>query len=462
MANYIINHSVKGYEEVGIADSRLTDTEGNNIILVLDESTNDKLNDYYERATDILTSRNRLFLIVVAKESKIRKAMCNLVTNYRNYDIYRVDSKDTITSEYLNTAIERHPTIDEIQSFVGGDVSGYADIGIIILGIDDLVTRGDLEGLKRFIEEHVGSIENLTAVVEYMKKTVDTTNSKEMISRIEELKLKIREADNKLGFTEAENNKIKDENLKLKEAGETSKRELAKAMSKNKEMEQNASHNTPIMQSYSEINTSLIKCKVTSVIYFKEVTYVPYVNSLITNLLQILKMKKKKAKLIIYDNKVGITNIYKSLSIIGGNEFVTGKANFVSNVETFVVVEPNPTILTSILESSDPAFEVVIVYDRMRQLTPVVSGNNVVNWFIVNSSRDFKETQQQLRKMDKSNVITRAGTTIGGESLNIPFIPDYGSSETTGSAKISKYMKLQAEGNNKLIINTIFEKSRID
>lgn len=461
MARYIINHSLDGYETVNILDTKLTDTDDNTIILVLDETTSDKLQDYYERVIDILLSKNRLYVIVVGKESKIRKAICTLVTNYRNYNLYKVDSKTTITKDYIDTIIERLPTIDEVQSFMGGDISGYSDINVILLGIDDLVSRGDLEGLKRFIEEHLISIEGLTSAVDYMKKIVDTTNSKELLSRIEELKTKLREADRKLDNTEEENRKIKDENLKLSESSDITKKELARIMSKNKELEQQMSSNAPVIQSYSEINTTLIKCKTANVIYFKEISYVPYTNSLIIMLMEVLKLMKKKAKLIIYDSKVGLSTIYKPLSVIGGSEFVTNKANFIAHAEAFVVVEPNPTILTSILENTNPAFDVVIVYDRMRQSTDIVSGNNVVKFYVINSNKDFREVQNQLRITEKSSIITRVGSSIGSDTLNIPAIDDYNAVGTTNSAKISKYKKLQASGNNKLIIQTILDKARV-
>lgn len=460
-SRFIINHEVKGYTTTNILDKSLKESSDNIVVLVLDESTSDKLAEYYNMVTDILLSKNKLYLIVVGKESKIRKSICTLVANYKNYNIYKVDSKNTITTEYVDTIIEREPTIDEVQSFIGGDISGYSDINVILMGIDDLVSRGDLEGLKRFIEEHLISIENLTNVVDYMKKIVDTANSKELFSRIDELKNKIRDADIKLDSTEEENKKIKDENLRLIESSETTKKELAKAMSKTKELEQQMSSNTPVIQSYSEINTALIKCKTSNIIYFKEISYVPYTNSLMIMLMEILKLMKKKAKLIIYDSKVGLSTIYKPLSVIGGSEFVANKANFVSHVDIFTVVEPNPTILSSILENTNPAFDIVIIYDRMRQPTNIVSGNNVVKFYIINSNKDFREVQNQLRISDKSTIITRVGSSIGPETLNIPRIEDYNAPGTTESAKISKYKKLQAAGNNKLVIQTILDKARV-
>lgn len=461
MGKYIINHSVNGYTKVDILDTVITDTKDNIIVLVLDDSTNDRLSDYYERVTDILLSDNRLYIIIVGKESRIRKAICTLACNYRNYNMYKVDSKGTVDSEYIDTIVSRLPTYDEVQSFVGGDIAAYSDLNTIIIGIEDCAANGDIEGIKNLVEKHINSVENLTSIVDYMKKIVDTSSSRELIQRIEDLKGKIREAEQKIDSIESENDKINDENLRLSEAIDATKKELARSMSKNKEMAQQLSSNAPVITTYSEINTSLIRCRATHVIYFKEVSYVPYVNSLITMLLSILKIKKKKAKLIVYDGKAGLSTVYKPLSVIGGSEFVANKDNFIGHTESFIVVEPNPVILTSVLESNNPAFDVVIIYDRMRQATNLVAGNNVTKFFVINSSKDFRETQNQLRITDKSFIISRVGNSIGADTLNIPEIPGYRDAGTTESARVSRYMKLQTTGSNKLVIQTILDKARV-
>ena len=330
------------------------------------------------------------------------------------------------------------------------------------MGITDLINRGDLEGLKVFIEEHINSVENLTSVVDYMKKVVDTANSRELMDRICELKEKIGMLDDWVDKYERENQEYRDENIKLVEKDKMSVKELSRLMSRNKELEQQVASNTPIIQTYSEINTALIKCKTTNIIYFKEVSYVKYMNSLITMITKTLGLMKKRFKLIIYDGRTGMANVYKPLSVINGSDFVSNKQNFITNVEAFVVLEPNPTILTSVLESINPVFDVVIVYDRMRQLTNIVTGNNVTRFYVMNSSKDFKELEGQLRITDKSTIITHPGSSIGNETLNIPTIPDYNAKGTTDAAKTNRYLKLQSEGNGKLLISTILDKSHIN
>ena len=461
MSKYLVNHSINGYETVEITDKKLVDGVGNYVVVLLDESTNTKALEYYDNITNILISQNKLILVIVGKESKIRKTVSYLVANYRNYNIYRVDSKDTVNSEYIDTIIDREPGIDEVQAFVGGDVSAYADLNMILMGIDDIVSRGNTDELKVFVENHITSIENLTYVTEYMKKVVDTSNNSELFNRVEELKDKIRKLTKEVNSSEEEIRRVKDENLRLSGDNTATKQELARAMSKNRELESQMSSNAPVIQTYSELHTALINCRAESVIYFKEISYVPYANSLVIMLMEMTRLLRKKVKLIIYDSKAGLSSVYKPLSVIGGSEFVASKSNFISSDAPFVVVEPNPAILTSILESTNPKYDLVIVYDRMRQPTNLVSGNNVVKYYVINSSKDFKEVQNTLRITDKSSIITRVDSSIGAETLNIPTIPEYNAPGTTESAKKSKYKKLQAAGNGKLIINTILEKAHV-
>ena len=170
---YIINHEIPEYTKVDITSSEINGAANETVVLILEESTSDHLHDYYEQVTKILTSGNKLYIIIVGKESKIRKAICTLACNYRNYNMYKVDSKDTVDLEYVETIIDREPTIDEVQSFIGGDIAAYGDINTIIIGIEDCVANGDLEGVKNVVEQHINSIEGLASVVDYMKKIVE-------------------------------------------------------------------------------------------------------------------------------------------------------------------------------------------------------------------------------------------------------------------------------------------------
>ena len=455
---YIINHEVNGYKTLGIEDSETILSPDNSVVIVLDESTNgaNGLLEYYEAVTKMIINRVKVYIIIVGTESNIRNAICNLCANYRNYNLYKVDSKLTISEEYIDEILDREPTIDEVQAFIGGDISGYADLNIIVAGIEDLCRRGELDGLKNFVERHIKSIENFTSISDYMKKIVDTSNSKELLSRLDELKLKVKEAESKLDKSESTVKSLTEVNQSLMTANEANKAELSKLMSSNKELEQQVSSRAPVIQTYSEINTSVNKCKVPSIIYFKEVSYIPYVNSMVSALMDIMNVFSKKAKLLIYDSRVGLANLYKPLSIVDSQEFFNNKSNYVQVVNKFVVAEPNQSILQSVIENY---YDVLIIYDRMRQPTPLISGNNVTNFYIINSNKEYNAVRQQLKILDPSYVITRENSSIGQSTLNIPTLDDY--SIATDTAKVNKYMKLQSSGNNKPLIDTILKAARV-
>lgn len=460
MSKFIINHSVNGYQNTDIKNNDIYNRD-NTVILVLDESTSNKLVEYYDACTKMLSAGTKLCIIMVGKDSKIRKSICNLAANYRNYNLYKVDSKETVTEEYANTIIEREPTIDEVQSFIGGDISGFSDINIILTGIDDLVNHGDIDGLKTFIESHIHSIDNLTTVIDYMKKIVDSNSSNELMDRISSLQSELSNITDKFKETEAENNRIKDENLKLIGDKESAKQTLAKVMSEKQSLEQQLSSNTPVIQTYTEINTSSLHCKTKNILYFKEISYVRYMNSFVVNLMNVMKLTKHTVKMLIYDGNVGI-NTYNPLNIVSGSEFVTNKRNFIAKAETFVVVEPNRAILTSILESVNPVFDIVIIYDRMHRLENIVDGNFVTKYYVINSNKDFNEVKDKFRITDRSRVITRPNCNIGPEALNIPEIPGYNGPKVTESARLSKYKRLQSEGSNKILFDTIMDCARIE
>lgn len=460
MKKFVINHSIPGYETTDIKNKELLNRD-NSVILVLDESTSDGLSRYYDSTMQILAGGARMHIVAVGKESKIRKPLCNLAANYRNYNLYKVDSKDTVTQEYADTILERSPTIDEVQTFIGGDVSGYSDINIILTGIDDLVRHGDMDGLKTFVEGHIHSIDSLTAVIDYMKKIVDTTSSNELMDRINELQNSLSGLTDKYKVIEDENNRVKDENLKLTGDKESAKQALAKAMSEKQSLEKQLSSNTPVIQSYPETRTSSINCKTTHIVYFKEISYVRYINSFILNLMEVMKLNKHVVKLLIYDTNVGI-NIYNPLNVVNGSDFISNKRNLIAKAEAFVIAEPNPMIITSILESVNPIFDTVVIYDRMHRFENIVDGNNVTKYYVMNSNKDFNEVKDKFRITDKSCIITRPGCNIGIEALNIPEIPGYNASKVTASARLSKYKRLQSEGSNRMLFDTIMDKARIE
>ena len=319
MQKLILNHAIAGFTTVEIDNDTLTRLDSEDlVVLVLDNSTNKALSQYYDLVIRAITVGAKLITIVIAKESEIRKPICNLMALYHNYNIYKVDSKDTVTTEYVEELVVRKPTFVEIQSFIGGDVAAYSDINTILLGIDDLVSHGDLDGLKVFIEQHINSIEGLTSTIDYMRRVVDSSNSSELETLAGELQKKLDEATFKMKQLETSEAKLKEDNQKLQESTRLLREQLASAAAQPDRQPESSGSGLPVISSYSAIRTNVIKCNVQHILYFKEISQIPYINSMVMALCSLLRgsgKSKKHVKLLIYDTNVSF-NTYKNLQAV--------------------------------------------------------------------------------------------------------------------------------------------------
>ena len=459
MSKFIINHSVFGYDTVDIDDKRI-DSKDNTIILILNESTNNLMSKYYNRVIDIILSGAKLIMIAVGNESKIRKTLFMLAVSYRNYNLYKINNVSLINDEYLQSIENREPDLIEVQQFIGGDISAYSELNTILFGINELINSNDLNGLKTFIEQHINSIDSSVELIEYLKRVSDATNSGEMNNIIESLKEKMSNIEHENSSMRQDIKQYKNENSRLSTAVESLKKDVANANKKAIELKSQLENNTtcPIITSYKEVNTSLVRCKAQSIIYFKELSYARYTNSLVNNIVNILKtVHHMDVKLMIYDSRVGMPGLYKGISILNTNDYLANKSKILRDTTRYVITEPNQVFIEDVLTSISPQFQVVIVYDRMMQPIDIVSGNNVTKVFVVNSASNFEAMKPSIR-FSLGSLIISSEQNIDG-CISIPEIQGY--SKGTESAKISKYMKL-AGPDGTSIINSILTKARVN
>lgn len=475
MGKFIINHELEGYNTVEINNVDLP-KEQSDVILVLSSEDGINKTEYYNAVLEMLVSGTKLITVIVGQGSNLSKSISRLMATYRNYNIYSVIDKDIIDNEFTENVMGREPSYNEVQTFIGGDVSGYADINSIILGIKSLVSDGDTDGIKTFISNHINSIEAFPDVINYMKKVVDVTNSGELLTKIDELvieseslRVKLKEYEDKISNLMGIKNKLEESIVGVKEELVEYKKRLA-------ELSNQGQESGFVIKSYSELNTSIVKCKVENVLYFKEVSYVNYTKSLIHSLVEAMKAKGLNVKVLIYDNASSLSSIYKPAPVIGGADYTANKSTFIKSTERIVVVEPTVMIIEDMLTSISPKFDVVVVYDRLKQSNDIVIGNNVHKYFVINSYKDYLESKSTLKITDSSYVITSQGGTlqtgvlhkdgraerinVPKERLDIPKIMDY--NNLTDTAKVAKYMKLPvSSGNSTPIIASIFGRLKI-
>ena len=208
------------------------------------------------------------------------------------------------------------------------------------------------------------------------------------------------------------------------------------------------------------------------VLYFKEISYVRYMNTLITLLYTFLHKTGKKFVLLIYDNNNNMVANY-NLPITSGDKYAGQKSTILNGKYRTVVTEPFQTVIQDAISSND-AVDIVIVYDRLRQYEDIVKGNNVTKFFVANSKKDIENimTVKSVGMDDTSFIITNAdnsfefkdGSPNFGKPVQFLDIPNLGKDFSTlsDSAKFNKYFRLKTARTGVPLMATIIKKAHIE
>lgn len=458
MVKYIINGLVHGYEKATVDKFDAGEVKDSEIVVLVDKACDQKLGSYYKMVSKALKNNNRVILLGAKDDSKSFQTLASLMATFNAYDIYLLEDSDNLTVKKLELIESRVPTYSEVQTFIGGAVTAYADMTTILFGIQSLIDEGNEDKLREFLEEHLDSIENFTTSLNIMKKTCDVFNSTELIDEVNMIKDKETKLRNSLDEKSKLVAQIEKDRDDLKKSLESYKSANAKIQSQLDELKTDGSSDGgAVIKNVKTIQTQLIDCKTKLIIYFREISYVAYVNSMVCHLMEMFERSLKlKTKLMIYDDRVGIGGIYGNLTVVTGIDYASKKNELLSanKLKKFVVAEPNPAIMTDMLQSSE-CFDVVIVYDRLKTRAPLVAGNNVSEVFIANSSKEFKAAKDALKLTDSVTIITNRDSSImipienAEHIFNIPSIEAY--TGATDSAKLSRYMKLVSANGKKLL-----------
>lgn len=474
MEKYIINDTFYGYTTAAIDDSSLSESDSNLVIAIIDKSCDKDLSKYYSSFNKLLKQHNRIIMVSVTDENKSFKILASLLITFNNYDIYEVAERDTLTVEYFKKLEAREPDYSEVQTYIGGDIVAFSDMSMILFGIESLLEEGNDTALKSFLEEHMVSIENFTTSLNSMKKTCDIFNSNELVNEVTSLKDKEKKLNKDLADKDSIIDTLKQNETESKDELSTLRLENEKLKERNRDLEDQGSSGSTI-RTFKTVNTQLLKGSNTKIIiYFKEISYVRYMNTLVTILFSYIKRKKKdiNAKMLIYDTNSEMNSVYSPLRIIDGNDYVLNKDMIVNKLEKAVIAEPSQNIIEDILTQPKP-LDVLIIYDRMHTLNDVVDGNLVTKFYVLNSSKDFESMKPQLKINDVSTVITSADNSLNiskdwkivgdRDFIDIPTIPDFKKNEMGSTAFVfTKYVKQATANTQKSIINTIIEKSKVN
>lgn len=433
-----------GCERVEITDEKLVNGKDQLVYVVLNESTADAscLKTYYNSIKAMLKNNVKVFIVMVAETSKIRGSICNLMQLFGNYNVYQVPDENFISSAYLDTLPERTVTYDEMAQYLQNDIVAYDDMDTVLQGVQECINRNDAEGLKTLIEGHLPTIEAAPTVFSQMKNSIDQANSGVLQDKIANIKAQLEEANelNEKKQTEIRQREstIDDLNQSLKDA----RRQLTQTKADMEELKLQVQNAGPAIRSYQTVKTQLLKCKTEHIIYIKEISRIPYINSFVLMLQEMIKQFRYTSKLLIYDNTSQAQVTYGNMQQVDSAAFESNKAVLLNKTPKFVVTEPAPQILKDILQSINPQFDVLIIYDRMKQATDLVEGNNVYKFWVVNSFNDYNTTKN-LFKIDRTDtIITRPASRIAPDVIDIPRIKAY-EAETQDNGKFAKYKGVQ-------------------
>lgn len=462
MSKYIINEQVMGCETVGITDEKLLQDVNNQIYLVLNEKANESgsLATYYEKVKAILQKQIKLYLIMVADEQKIRGPLCNLMALYGNYNVYKVPEDNFISSAYLDTLPQRKVTYDELAQYVQTDIAAYNDMDTVLSGVQDCVSRDDVDGLKTLVETHMPTFEAAPTVFSNMKVSIDQSNSGVWQDKLKQVREQLSAATDNLDTKIAEI-KEKDQQIDdLKQSLKDANRQLTQSKADLDEIKAQQSSAGPAIRNYQTVKTQLIRCKTENIIYIKEISSIPYIKSFVVMLQRMIQQFKYSTKLIIYDNSTATQLTYGNMQQVDQAAFEANKQQLLQRADAFVVTEPAPQILKDILQSMSPQIDVVIIYDKLHQAADIVEGNNVYKFWIINSKQDYMTTKGLFKIDMTQQIITRPGQSIAVDVIDIPKIKNY-ELEQSDNGKFTKYKGVQQVVTKKPLMQTFLQTCNI-
>lgn len=463
MFNAIVNYKLHGFEEKDILDLKeaTKDWEIGIAVIVLNSETIGNERCYYSAIKNLCTLGTKVIIINLEGENECFKMLAAMMLSYNQYNIYSVKNKSYLSADYIESLCEREADYSEVQTYIDGDITAFSELGTIFIGIESLVKDGSIEALKDFLESHVNSVENISASIDFLKKNVDLNRSEELTNTINELQNKLDKIED--AKADVENQlKITEKELKnSRQEAETNSEEARTLKMKYDSLMEQSTNGGVVINSYIETNVAMLHCKAKIIIYFKEISYINYMNSFITNLVGRYKASQKKVKLVIYDRKNSISCMYNPLQIVGTQEYLQDKNSLINKQNSFVVIEPNPQIIQDVLQSNE-AYDIVIIYDRLKEANDIVIGNNVTKFFVVNSRTDLEQAKGIMRVTDKSPIFVREGTSIQhGMLFPLATIPDYRGGNESESARVSQYIKKLRLPNNKLLLEEFDTVSRV-
>lgn len=463
MNKYIIGTNIIGYDNLKLEEN-LDNIAESVVVIILDGKTID-IPLYYIQIKKLL-SKNKVILITTEKNEQF-SILAALMASVNRYDIYCVTDRDIITAGYLEVIEGRSPDYLEIQQYIGADITAYDRVTEIIMHIANMIDDGDLDKLKKYIEDNKESIDSIVMAIDTMKKYADLTNGKELISEVETLKEEVSNLNEAIVEYKKEKETAMDSSKLLQQQLDETYAEKQALMNKIEMMEDQLQSGTPVINYYSEVNMTYIKHKIQRVLYFKEISEVLHTMSLINSIYELLtNSRKMNIKFVMYDSSTEIYEPYidNNIKIINSKNYAINKPMLVGKPPC-LISEPNPAITNDLLTVPD-GYDVLIIYDKMHRYENILSGNNVTRIVVTSSSKELESTRKKLMLDVGDMILTTPNSDIHRrEDLinkdNIISIEEInGYNQLTQSAKVARYVKMVCPDGSR-ITEKIFKVSNI-
>lgn len=384
----------------------------------------------------LIGRRNRVVFIyeesVRGSISQIAKRMISL----GSYDIYCVADLRVVNWAYINDILDRTVSFEEVQNYVGSYETSYAESEDILLELAGAVSNGDVEQITGIVNKYGPSITKMAEVFDDMKAICESTDSKSNESEISKLKGAIEEYKKSI-----EEIKSKHE----EELNDVRNKMIAQAST-------SSAGGRGIIASPMTITTSTIRCHAKVIIYFKEISYVRYVNAFIKCLAACIEKKtRKNVKLLVYDTPDRSIR-YKDFKVVNGSSYDAVKSSIVGDCSVkAVLTEPIQNVLVDTLTSENT--DIAIIYDRLYKDTDIVSGASVTKIFVINGMNDYETCKERFKI--GGTIITCENSSMLGvlpkqDVIDIKEVPGLVSSSSE-STMITKYNALKTSSGEPLI-----------
>lgn len=460
MSVYTLGFRLQMYREL-LTNDNLETVGSDSVILCDADKCTVALSAAYKFLKRAMLKGLRPIVVSRDKEALAGKTLGMLLVAYGHYDVYFLYPGQELTQKFIEAMVKREPSRKDVSTFIGTELIAYDTLSEVLMDLQKTVDSGDIGKVKALISENRAAINGAAPFIDSLKQMADEgiqsagSDDAELASLRSQLETANKElADLRARLEQAEQDSraeagISEEEVQrrvdvaLAEAKKSTdlqvrmlRDELKGSKEKIAELEASINSNNPIIKAYTEIKTPLIRCGAKSIMYFKEVTQVRYSMTMLTKMLDILiKFKHLKAKFVVYDNAHAFMSTYKPVPTIDYSTYKTKREKVNDEWSKVVVIEANADITTGILGAD---YDVVIILDRLKQATDLVSGNNVHKFWLINSQTDFMSLQLQYH-IDQSAVVAPFGEFSTG--FCIREVKDY--KEKTPSAKLQDYFSMK-------------------